>query len=706
MALFLCSLRFNFSICFNLVTFRRAMRCLLLFFLIPFLSFGQQTDTVDFLKIEASVQPKWDDRSVFGSTVVDFKILKDTDSVYLNAVNTKLFTKKDSLIALSSSDNKIWLKHDFKKGETYSVDFVYEAHPKKALYFTYDQLWTQGQGKNTSNWLPSIDDMNDKIEFDLKVRADKGKSVVANGKYVAHVDGNDKTTWAFDMQQPMPSYLVAIAVGDFVKKELTSDSGIVLEMYLRPEDSLKMEPTYRYTKEIFDFFEKEIGVPYPWQNYKQVPVRDFLYAGMENTTATLFSEAFVVDSIAFKDRNYVNVNAHELAHQWFGNLVTETEGKHHWLHEGFATYYALLAERHIFGNDYYYWKLYNTAEQLRALSEQGKGQSLLNPKASSLTFYEKGAWALHMLNELIGETAFKQAVKNYLEKHQFKNVTTEDFLAEVRAVTAVDITPWEKDWLKQSAFKGEQALNSLTNSEFLNSYFQLVALRKAPLSDKRGQLIWAIKSNNDYLAEEAVHQLVLEKGEGVLSLYQLAFSEGNIATRQALALSMETPISENLKGSYESLLDDPSYVTQESALYGLWVSFPSDREKYLEKMKYAYGFQDQNIRLLWLTLALSTEGYAPSAQDFFKKELQNYSRSDYSYEIRENAFQYIYSLGIVDEEVLENLVNGCTHHYWRFRDFCRDLLGELLKTPGVKEYLQAQMDSFPEKEKAYLKRVL
>ncbi len=87
---------------------------------------------------------------------------------------------------------------------------------------------------------------------------------------------------------------------------------------------------------MFDFLEDEIGFPYPWQNYKQVPVHDFFYAGMENTSLTIFSDAFVVDSIGFNDRNYINVNAHELAHQWFGDLVTAKSGEHHWLQEGFC----------------------------------------------------------------------------------------------------------------------------------------------------------------------------------------------------------------------------------------------------------------------------------------------------------------------------------------------------------------------------------
>lgn len=114
-----------------------------------------------------------------------------------------------------------------------------------------------------------------------------------------------------------------------------------------------------------------------------------MYAGMENATTTLFSESFFTDSIGFIDRNFVNVNAHELAHQWFGDDVTEKSSKDHWLQEGFAAYYALLAEKEIFGEDYFYFKLYQSAEKLKSNSDQGKGQALLNPKANALTFYEK-----------------------------------------------------------------------------------------------------------------------------------------------------------------------------------------------------------------------------------------------------------------------------------------------------------------------------
>ncbi|MGK0386296.1 MAG: aminopeptidase N, partial [Patiriisocius sp.] len=498
----------------------------LLFLLFPLLTFPQQTEVVDFTRISAVVTPNVSQKQIQGSVTVTFSMLEDTSKVYLDGIAMEPQNPEstsDGNIEVHFAEDKIWLHGDFEAGYEYSIQFEYSAIPKKALYFVGDQIWTQGQGKNTSHWLPSLDDMNDKIEFDLAVLVPEDKTVVSNGRLKNKGDSEGYTGWFFDMEQPMSSYLVAFAVGNFTSTTLFSATGIPLELYIARQDASKIESTYRYTKEIFDFLETEIGVDYPWQTYKQVPVRDFLYAGMENTGATLFSQAFVVDSIGFIDRNYVNVNAHELAHQWFGNLVTETSGTHHWLHEGFATYYALLAEREIFGDAYYYWKLFQSANTLMDVSDQGKGQSLLDPKASSLTFYEKGAWALHILRERIGDDAFREVIKSYLHRYQFKNVTTDDFVNEVKGHTTIDISAWEKDWLQQTAFKSTQAYKSLVQSPFMISYFELASMAPIAFLDKKIFLETALTFPNDYIGQEALYQLSREPFEAVLPLYKKAF---------------------------------------------------------------------------------------------------------------------------------------------------------------------------------------
>ncbi|AVI51609.1 aminopeptidase [Pukyongia salina] len=667
---------------------------------------AQQTEVVDFKKIDASITFEPDTKKVIGDLYVEFHVIKASDSLYLDAIGMEITKISSKGVQVGSTRDKIWIHGNFETGKTYQTSFSYIAYPRQTLYFTGDQIWTQGQGKYTSHWLPSIDDMNDKIEFDLQIIANPQVTVIANGalKEVNSID-TDSRAWRFDMVQPMSSYLVAVAIGDFRKKEINSHSGIPIELYFKPEDSLKVEPTYRHTREIFDFLEAEIGIPYPWQNYKQIPVRDFLYAGMENTTATIFSEAFVVDSIGFNDRNYINVNAHELAHHWFGNLVTESSGDHHWLQEGFATYYAHLVEKELFGSDYYYWQLYQTAEQLRELSEAGKGESLLNPKASSLTFYEKGAWALHVLRELIGDEAFKTAIANYLSNNKFGNVTTADFLREVRAVSTVDIDHWEEDWLKQTAFNSTQVFNSLSRSEFMNRYFQISSLRATPVMQKIGELRDAILGGNDFIGQEAVYQLSGEDRFVTHALYEHALDSDNLYIRQAVAVSMDG-VSERLKPKFEKLLQDSSYVTIEAALYNLWSSFPEDRTRYLEITRSVEGFQDKNVRQLWLALAVITEGYRTDEKTSFVNELRGYTSNTYSFEVRQLAFRYVNDLRLFNDEVLDNLIDASVHHNWRFRNASRTLFSEIIKNPGTGDEILKRLDTYSEKEQQFLQTQL
>lgn len=658
--------------------------CAVFFMLFCSLAKAQQHKTVDFKQIRAEITPDFTTKTIDGILNIEFEILQNTDSVYLDAKNITDFNiqLKNGQNQSKFDQNHLIIYSSFATGKTYSATLNYTAKPSQALYFVNnkgkDQLWTQGQGKYTSHWLPSIDDMNDKIEFDLTINAPAGKTVISNGKLTKKDQKSDVIQWHFDMQKPMSSYLVALAIGDYDKKEITSTSGVPISLYYYPDDASKVEPTYRFTKEIFDFFEQEIGVPYPWQNYKEVPVKDFLYAGMENTTATIFSDSFMVDSTGFDDRNYVNVNAHELAHQWFGDLVTETSSTHHWLQEGFATYYALLAEKEVFGDDYFYWKLYQTAEQLKELSDRGKGEKLLNPGASSLTFYQKGAWALHILREKIGDEAFRSAVTSYLKDHQFQNVESDDFIAAAEKASSQDLSTFKADWLGQSAFQAEAALESLKKSKFIRDYLELSALRKIPLSRKADALDKILTLPNDYLGQEAVYQLTDAPFEESLDLYKKAIASGNRWARLAIAISMQE-IPAAFKTDYEILLDDDSYVTREAALLGLWVSFPQDRVNYLQKLEGVVGFSDKNIETLWLALSLATPEYKPESKQKRYQQLLDYTSESQPFQVRENAFKYLYQLQLYEKESLKNLVLACIHFNWRFAQSSRSILDLLLK---------------------------
>jgi len=668
--------------------------------------YSQQTETVDFERIYALLDFDYPNGTVTGELEVKFKMLDDADFVYLNAKNITKYssTLNGKLISTHTDDGRMIFTKNFLKGETYSLLLKYTAKPDKALYFVnnggFQQIWTQGQGKYTSNWLPSIDDMNDKIEFDLSIIAYPGQEVVSNGVLIEKEEKGEKFIWHFEMTEPMSSYLVAVVMGDYRKIKYVSDSGIPMELYYYPTDSMKVLSTYKYSKEIFNYLEEEIGVKFPWPVYRQVPVKDFLYAGMENTMATIFSDQFVVDRNGFIDRNYVSVNAHELAHQWFGDYVTATSGTHHWLQEGFATYYALLAERKVFGEDYYYWQLYKSAEELKALSDKGKGERLLDPKASSLTFYQKGAWALHILREEIGDEAFRTGIKSYLNNFKYKNASTEDFLKEMRKSSGMDLIEFEKNWLQQTAFQDKAALEVLKKSPIIQKYMRVVALRNVPFSQKQNKLLDLLALPDEYTGQEAVYQLADVSPAAASRIYERAFYTNNPWVRQAIARTVQK-VPLEMKTNYERLLNDDSYITREQALLNLWSSFPSDRHKYLNQMKGVQGFSDHNIEITWLALAISTLDYEEAfIRDHFFR-LTRFTGNRNSYATRQNAFEKLYQLQLFEPKSLENLVDGCFHINWRFSESCKNILNMLLKDPEWKKELK-KLDLKDEKQRKFL----
>ncbi len=442
------------------------MKYLLFFF--SLFSFAQQTQYVDFKTVLGEININTTNKVVSGNVKYDFDVLKPTDTIKIDAQNmtfTDIKVNGDAIIYINTN-KELQLVFPFQKGKN-TLTFSYTVQPKQALYFINaenkeeTEIWTQGQGRYTSNWFPSFDDVNEKVIFNMDITFDKNYTVISNGILKDKLENGSSFVWQYRMQNPMSSYLLVLAIGKYEEKALKSKSRIPLEYYIENNDLTRFEPTYCYSKEIFDFLEKEIGVKYPWEIYRQAPVRDFLYAGMENTTATLFSTRYVVDSTGFEDRKYTNVNAHELAHHWFGNLITAESSTHHWLQEGFATYYALLAEKEIYGEDYFYSKLYETAQQLK-FAARTDTIPVLNAKASSLTFYEKGAWALFVLHDALGDKTFKKVIKNYLKKYAYKTVNTANFFEEIKKLSNYNLEEFSKVWLETTDFNTQQT-NELLN---------------------------------------------------------------------------------------------------------------------------------------------------------------------------------------------------------------------------------------------------
>ncbi|MCX2719696.1 M1 family metallopeptidase [Lentiprolixibacter aurantiacus] len=687
----------------------------LAFLLIGVQLISQTNWPYDFIKgsIEVKIDPFKEE--IRGKVRYKLTALDHLDSLYLDARDMELNTVRlnGKEVAYKYDGKKIVVGKSLGRGKRYRLEISYRTQPAQAVYFLgwqdsiprNEQVWTQGQGKYTSNWVPAPDDMNEKIIIDLAISFDKGYEVIANGRLRNARTARSQKIWKYKMDRPMSSYLLAFAIGDYVSSTSSSRSGIPIFLYSYRKDHQKSEPTYRYSEEIFNFLESEIGVPYPWQNYKQVPVRDFLYAGMENTGLTIYSDGYVVDSTAFRDLNYVNVNAHELAHQWFGNMVTETDAGQHWLHEGLATYYAYLSEKQIFGEDYFYWKLWDTAQQLKQQDARGQGEALTDPKAGSLTFYEKGAWAALMLNEAVGKEIFRKSIREFLEEYAFNNATLSQFFTVFEEQCRCSLEDFRKTWFDSATFPYKQAEDHLRKkSPSVGSFLKL-----------QQELMVRPETNED-IVQEYWNDIDDPELKGrIIKGYSTSLSEHflkNVAredllkVNQAVAVSLPS-VTPEMQTTFESFLETPSYITRENALYKLWISFPDKRKQYLNATSGVFGLPNRSFRLTWLLLSLLTPDYGtPETKANWEKELRGYTANYNGFEVRQTAFVVIHDVLGLNDQNLKDLAQACVHHVWQFRNFARNLMEELLRDEVYRHRVQGMLSELGQKERVYLNKSL
>jgi aminopeptidase N len=340
--------------------------------------------------------------------------------------------------------------------DTDSVTIEYDAHPARGIYFVgwndptgrgRKQIWTQGQGTNNRYWIPCFDHQNDKLTTETIITFDQGYKVLSNGALLSRQDHSDGTsTWHYRMSHPQTTYLIMIGIGDYGVETRQSTRGVPLSLWYYPDEPERIDPTYRYTGAIIDFMENQTGIPYPWESYAQIPVRDFLHGGMENTTATVFTDNYYVDARLALDKPYTAVNAHEAAHQWFGDYVTARSGRMAWLHESFATFYTKLFFRHQFGEDEYQWQ--RRIEQETALeASRANRLPILHSQAGGARAYQKGSAVLDMLMNTVGEAAFRRVIRHYLTAHAYGCVETNDLYQAFQDVLGMSPFWFFDEWI-------------------------------------------------------------------------------------------------------------------------------------------------------------------------------------------------------------------------------------------------------------------
>jgi aminopeptidase N len=360
------------------------------------------------------------------------------------------------------------LARPLSAGEETTVAVAYRGSPRRGLWFVGPdehapdkpvQAWTQGQDEDARYWFPCFDYPNDKATTEVVATVPSRFTAVSNGALVSRKEDAraGTTTWHWRLGTPHVSYLVTLAVGEFDEVAL-GDRPVPLVAYVPKGRAAEARRSLGRTAEMVAVFGERFGLPYPYERYAQVVVHDFVFGGMENTTATTLTEYALYDERAALDYEVDDLVAHELGHQWFGDLLTCRDWSHAWLNEGFATYCeAVFREAHG-GRDELLHHQWVDAKDYFAEDVSDYRRPVVSRlyEAPIDVFdrhlYQKGGWVLHMLRAELGEEAFWKSIRAYVRANAGKHVVTDDLRRAVEDATGRNLEWFFDQWIHAGGY--------------------------------------------------------------------------------------------------------------------------------------------------------------------------------------------------------------------------------------------------------------
>ena len=408
-------------------------------------------------------------KTLFGRSVSTLKLLVETGQLAFNAVGMKIASVKgrDGKPYRFDYDNEKLTVHLGKKssaGETFDVIIDYKIiDPKLGTYFIQPdkaypkkpvQIWTHSEAEEARYWYPCHDAPHEKCTTEMLITVPQDFFALSNGALVNVLEDKKRgeNTYHWKMKHPHSSYLAMFAVGKFAEIKDGWD-GIPIIYYCEKGREDDARRAFGKTPKMMEFFSKKTGVRYPYEKYAQVAVADFVFGGMEHTTATTQTDAALHDERAHEESWHDGLVAHELAHQWFGDLLTCRDWAHAWLNESFATYFDALFLEYDKGTDEF---LYELAENAKLYFCEDKDR-YRRPIVTNMFaepgdifdrhLYEKGSLVLHMIKKILGDNIWWKCINHYLEKNKNKTVETEDLIASIEEVSGRSMKKFFDQWV-------------------------------------------------------------------------------------------------------------------------------------------------------------------------------------------------------------------------------------------------------------------
>lgn len=311
-----------------------------------------------------------------------------------------------------------------------------EHYPKKPV-----QVWTQGEDEDSRFWFPCFDYPGQLATSEIRVRVPHPYMAISNGELIATECGEKDTTYHWSQQQVHPTYLMTLAVGDFA--ELRDEwQGKPVTYYVEKGREEEARLSMGKTPMAIEFFSNTFGYPYPFPKYAQVCVDDFIFGGMENTSTTLLTDRCLIDDRAALDnRTTESLVVHELAHQWFGDLVVIKHWSHAWIKEGMASYAEVLWTAREYGaEEAAYYRLQEGRSYLSEDSGRYRRPIVTHIYREAIELYdrhlyEKGSCVYHMIRAELGDELFFKAIATFVNDNAHQTVETVDLLRAIEKAT-------------------------------------------------------------------------------------------------------------------------------------------------------------------------------------------------------------------------------------------------------------------------------
>ncbi len=510
------------------------------------------------------------------------------------------------------------LGREYTRNEEYTLEIDYTAKPNelasggsdaitddKGLYFINplgtepnkpQQIWTQGETEASSAWFPTIDAPNERMTQEIYITVDPKFTTLSNGTFMysrQNADGTKTDYWK--QEKPHAPYLAMLAIGEYAVVE-DKWRDVEVNYYVEPEYEKTAKKIFGNTPEMMEFFSQKLGVDYPWAKYAQVVVRDFVSGAMENTSASTFMEDLQLNERELLDKSWDGIIAHELFHQWFGDLVTTESWANLPLNEAFANYSEYLWAEHKYGADE---AAYLNMEELEQYLDEAetKREPLIryyyNDREDMFDShsYAKGGRVLHMLRKLVGDDAWWASLNLYLTRNKYSDVEVAELRMAFEDVTGKDLMWFFDQWfmkpghpellVTQRYNKGQLQLNvqQLQDTAYVPVY--RLPLQVAVWADGKKQVypIVVDKARQTFTFDVATQpQLVLFDAEqqllGVVEhekteeelLYQFR-NAGHLAPKlEALYELQEQAARPQVQSMYKEALQDEYWAVRSTAL--------------------------------------------------------------------------------------------------------------------------------------------